>query len=339
MRDLAPENVLIALRKGTLAPFYLFYGPEDFWLEITLDTIKRELIPDTLKEFNLETLYGGEVSPEEILNRARLLPFMCSRRLIIVRGAESFSKAELDVFVPYLENPVDSACIIWVVGRAGLSHDLYKQCKQHGRAVHFKKLSERQILAWIQEKAKELDLTIERDAVAFLYQTVGNNLRDLHSELSKLCLRHTNSRLAIEDIKQLASFSRLFTVFDLVDYVSRKDAPRALEALARLFDTEGRDTKATLGILGMLARQMRLLLRTKAGLRAGEGKRAMAERLKPLPQFVIEKCIDQEGVWQEGELEEALAKLYDADGRIRIGSRGDLVVENLILRLCFPPMA
>ncbi len=339
MRDSTPEDVLIALRKGALAPFYLFYGPEDFWLEITLDTIKRDLIPDTLKEFNLETLYAGEVSPTEILNRARLLPFMSSRRLIIVRGVESFTRPELDVFLPYLDNPIDSTCIIWVGGKAELSHDLYKRCKQLGRAVHFKKLTERQIYGWIQTSAKELGLIIDRDASGFLCEMVGRNLRDLSSELSKLSLRHANSRIDIEDIKELATFSRLFTVFDLVDYVSRKDAPRALEALRRLFDTEGRDAKAALGILGMLARQMRLLLRTKAGLKAGGGKRAVAERLKPLPHFVIEKCINQEGVWREGELQEALENLYDADGRIRIGSRGDLVVENLILRLCFPQKA
>ncbi|MBA7684443.1 hypothetical protein ES703_92838 [subsurface metagenome] len=51
---------------------------------------------------------------------------------------------------------------------------------------------------------------------------------------------------------------------------------------------------------------------------------------------MIEKCIAQERMWQERELEDALEQLYDADGLVRVGSKGDLVVESLIFRLCLP---
>jgi DNA polymerase-3 subunit delta len=334
MGDLTPESVLNALNKGVLAPFYLFYGLEDFWLEITLDAIKKALIPESLKEFNVETLYGGEISAAEIINRASLLPFMSSRRLVIVRATQSFAKGELDRFVPYVENPVDSTCIIWVWAKTELSHVLCKRCRELGRAVHFRKLSDRQVYSWIQKRADELGLVIERDAAAFLNQAVGNSLRDLFSELSKLSLRHSGSRIGLEQIKELTTFSRLFTVFDVVDFVGRRDAPRALQALTRLFDAQGRDSSSVLGILGMLARQIRLLLKTKESLKGTGGKGRVAEKLRPLPQFVIEKCIAQEKVWDESELEKALLEFYDADGMIRTGSRGDLVVESLIFRLC-----
>jgi DNA polymerase-3 subunit delta len=337
MQDLTPENVLVSLKKGVLAPFYLFYGPEDFWIELTLDKIKKDFISDSLKEFNLETIYGGEVSSNEILNRARMLPFMSSHRLIIVRRTEKFSQKELELFLPYLDNPVDSTCIIWVSGKADSKGVFYKKFKKLGRAANFRKLSERQVYGWIQKRSKELELTIDKDASAFLYQMVGSSLRDIFSEILKLSLRHPNYRIGVKQIKELATFSRLFTVFDLVDCVSKKDASHAIEALSRLFDTQGRDTKAVLGILGMLARQIRLILKTKSGLKKGGGKREVINILKPLPNFVIENCMDQERFWQEKELEEALYYIYDADGLIKVGSKGDLILEGLIFRLCFPP--
>ena len=334
MGDLTPEKALNAIERGVLNPFYLFYGPEDFWLEITLDAIKKALIPESLKEFNLETLYGGEISSAEIINRASLLPFMSARRLVIVRETQNFTKGDLDRFVSYVENPVDSTCIIWVWAKSELSHVFCKRCRDLGRAVHFRKLSDRQVYSWIQKRADELDLVIEKDAAAFLNQAAGNSLRDLFNEISKLSLRHPGSKIGVEQIKELTTFSRLFTVFDVVDFVGRRDAPRALQALTRLFDAQGRDSSSVLGILGMLARQIRLLLKTKEGLKGTEGKGRVAERLRPLPQFVIEKCIAQEKVWDESELEKALLEFYDADGLIRTGSRGDLVVESLIFRLC-----
>jgi len=62
MKALVPDKILLSLKSGTIAPFYLFYGPEEFWIEIILDEIKRRLIPDSVKDFNLEILYADDVS-------------------------------------------------------------------------------------------------------------------------------------------------------------------------------------------------------------------------------------------------------------------------------------
>jgi len=120
MQDLSPDNVIDSSRKKTIAPFYLFYGPEEFWIEVTLEKIKDELIAKSARDFNLETFYGGEVSAYELLSRARSIPFMSSHRLIIVRDTEKFSQADLDIFHNYLDNPVDSTCIIWLSERMDL---------------------------------------------------------------------------------------------------------------------------------------------------------------------------------------------------------------------------
>jgi DNA polymerase III subunit delta len=336
MKDLTPDQVLASLKNGSLQQLYLFYGHEDFWIELTLDKIKEDFIPESAKEFNLETLYGGENSPQDILDRARLVPFMSSHRLIIVKNTEGFTKKELEHFLPYLNSPVESTCIIWVSGKTDLTGAFYKKFRELDRSVNFKKLSERQAYSWIQKRAGELSLKIDKDASAFLYQMVGGNLRDLFNEVSKLSLRHPGSSIRAEHVKELTAFSRLFTVFDLVDHISKKDSVHAMVVLYRLLEIQGRDATAVLGALGMIARQIRLILKVKSELKKGSGRRGVIKRLSPLPVFVAEKCISQEGFWRERELEEALKNVYNADGLIRIGSKPDLVLESLILLLCFP---
>jgi len=336
MQDLTPDHVLASLKKGSLPPFYLFYGHEDFWIELTLDKIKKDLIPESVKEFNLEILYGGDDSPQEIINRARLVPFMSSQRFIIVKGTEDFTKKELEQFLPYLSDPIESTCIIWVSMKVDLKGTFYRKSSELGRAVNFKKLSERQAYTWIQKRARDLSLNIDKDASAFLYQMVGANLRELFNELSKLSLRHPNSSIGADQVRELTTFSRLFTVFDLVDYVSEKDSARAMAALYRLFESQGRDAGAILGVLGMIARQIRLIVKVKSGIKKKGGKEMTIKKLKPLPTFVIEKCIAQEKFWSERDLKEALSRIYDTDGLIRTGSRPDLVLESLIFLLCFP---
>jgi DNA polymerase-3 subunit delta len=300
MRKLTPDNVLVSLRKGVLEPYYLFYGLEEFWVNLILNQIKKEFIPDTVRDFNLETIYAGDVPAQEILNRARLLPFMSPQRLIIVRDVDNFPKADLDLFLTYLDNPVDSTCLIWISGKKELKSSFFKKVQECGRAVNFKKLSEQQLYGWIRKRAGELGLRMDQEAIGFLFQMVGSSLRDIYND------------------------------------VSQKDMPHAFEVLQRLFETQGRDSSAVLGLLGMLARQMRLIEKTKSGLKIGRGKKGVIEKLKPLPDYVINKCITQEKHWQEQEIEEALNYLYEADGLVRTGSKGDLVLESLVVRLCVP---
>jgi len=336
MQYLTPDNVLISLRKNALAPFYLFYGPEEFWIEITLDKIKDGFISQSARDFNLETFYGGEISPNEILIRARSLPFMSSHRLILVRNTEKFAKTGLDTFLTYLDKPVDSTCIIWLSEKIDLRNKFYKKIKEFGRAVNFKKLNEQQICRWIQSRAKDEGLILEKDAPSFLYQMIGDNLRDIFSEIVKLSLRYPNSNVGIEQIKELAIFSKLYTIFELVDYVFQRDASHSTEALSRFFDTQGRENNRLLGLLQMLARQIRLILAAKFSVEVVGARKDMAQELRHLPDFVVRKCISQGELWQENELYDSLDHIYKADELIKSGSKGDIILENLIFRLCFP---
>src|SRR4030043_154737 len=99
-----PEDILKSLKRGELAPFYLFYGPDEFTLERVLARIRDEFLPGSSRDFNLELFYGGEASadPYDIISRAKTIPFLAGSRLIIVRRMEEFKSDQLDKFIPYL---------------------------------------------------------------------------------------------------------------------------------------------------------------------------------------------------------------------------------------------
>jgi DNA polymerase-3 subunit delta len=112
--DLHPEDVIKALERGRLAPFYLFYGPNSFMLERVLGRLRNEFIPENARDFNMEICYGGESSPVDVVNRAQTIPFLSSNRLIILRRTDSYNAEQLNKFIPYLEKPVDSTCLIFL---------------------------------------------------------------------------------------------------------------------------------------------------------------------------------------------------------------------------------
>lgn len=333
-RDLQPDQVLARLDKGRLDPFYLFYGAAEFLLEMVLDRIRAGFIPEGLRDFNQEVLYGDKkLDPEEIVGRASSMPFMSSNRLIIVRRTEAMSSNQLERLIPYLERPADTTCLIFVSSKVNFRTKFYKTVREAGLAVSFDELKGKRLEEWIRRAARERGMELEPEACHILQEIVGNRLRELDGELEKLFIRHgSGSRIGEEEVRELAVQSRSFTIFELVEMVSAKDAAGALSVLARYLEEEGR-REAALGIVGMLNRQVRLLW--QAGVLAGLGKGAeeIARELG-VPPFVGVRLRSQLSNWSEEDLEKALIALYETDGFLKSGSGANVVLESLVVSLC-----
>jgi DNA polymerase-3 subunit delta len=330
--DLHPEEVLKSLEKGQLAPFYLFYGPGEFRLEKTLEMIREGFIPEAARDLNQELFYGGEVRSSEIINHALSLPFLAQNRLIIVRRTENFTADELENFIPYLENPSESTCIIFVSGKTNFNMKFYKRFRSSGRAVNFGKLRENQVTPWIKRMAGELGLKIDGQTSVYLQHVVGNSLGDLYAELEKIQIRFGKKTIEMEDVEKLVIHSRVYTIFEFMNVVSEKNPGRSLQVLKRVLEEE--DSRGgPLRVLGMLNRQVRLLWLSKEIADKGGRAKDVAKALG-VPPFSARDFIKFSKNWTPGELERGIQLLYRADGLLKSGSRPGPVLENLVLSLC-----
>jgi len=332
--DLQPETVLERLEAGRLDPFYLFYGPGEFRMERVLDRIRSEFIPEGVRDFNQEILYGDKrLDPGEIIGRAQSAPFMASNRLIVVRRTEVLSAAQLAKLIPYLEDPTETTCVIFLSLKTNFRVSFYKAIRKAGYAVSFDELKGRQVKAWMRRTAKELEIELTSTACDVLQEVVGNRLRDLQGEMEKLRARYgPGAKVDEGGVREMAIHSRSFTIFELVNRVSVRDVSGALSVLARFLEEEGtRD--APLGIIGMLNRQVRLLWQTKAHGAGGNRRDGLAKRLG-VPPFAAARLLEQSVKWREEELERALFRLYRADARLKSGSRAEPVIEALLVSLC-----
>lgn len=330
--ELRPEDILDSLKKGRLAPFYLFYGPGEFRLEKVLDRIRDNYIPESARDLNLEIFYGDESDPGDIISRARSVPFLAENRLIIVRRTENIRAEALEKFLPYLESPSESTCLIFVAFKTDFKRKFYKKMKSMGRAVNFADLRDNQIIPWIKGAAGDIGLKIDPRACAYLLQIVGNNLRELHSELEKLYLRYGESEIGPDEVRELVIHSRMYTIFELMNAVSIRSGASSLQILGRFLEEEDK-WAGPLRLMGMLNRQIRILLQTKIIMERGGGAKEVAEKLR-LPYFSARQFSEQSGHWSAGELEKGLRLLHEADGRLKTGYRARPILENLFLSLC-----
>ncbi len=332
--DLRPEEVLDHLEKGQLFPFYLFHGENEFLLERVLNGIRQTLIPEEARDLNVHIFYGGnggKLDPAEIIDAARTLPFVSHRRLIIVRRTEGISTGALERFIAYLDDPTESTCLIFVSSKADFRKAFYKKIRGLGRAVNFRNLYDRQVMPWIMKIAKDLGLNIKRDACAYLQEIVGNRLMDLFSELEKLYVCYGEAPVGLEEAKALAIHSRTYTIFELMDQVSFKRCGQSIAVLQRFLEMG--DAQSSLGLLGMLIRQMRILWQARTVIEEG-GHASQVAAKAGVPEYLVEKIVRQARLWSGDDLERAFDILYRADGLIKSGSLPNLVLENVVISLC-----
>ena len=136
----------------------------------------------------------------------------------------------------------------------------------------------------------------------------------------------------MKEVKELVVHSRIYTIFELMNAISSKDAVRSLDILNRFLQEEDR-RDAPLGIIGMMNRQFRLLLKVKAVM-GGGGNRSDAAKMLGPARFRVDAFVAQARLWTEPELERGLELLYQADGHLKSSSRPRPVLESLILSLC-----
>jgi DNA polymerase III subunit delta len=336
--DLQPDTVLKAARKEQVAPFYLFYGPDEFRMEKVLATLRTLLVPEAVRDFNLEVLYGDDkigdehIEPEGVVNKASSVPFLAQRRLIILRRTESLTADQLERFLPYLEKPSPSTCLVFISSRTNFNTKFYKKFRSEGVAVLFDELKGKKIVPWIKRTASEdLGMTLDGEACAYLHAVVGNRPRELYSELEKLHLRYGKT-VSLDQVKEAVTHSRVYTIFELMDAVSTKDCGSSLRILKRYLEEEDpRD--APLGLISMLNRQIRLLWQTKAVLLKRGGTQEVQKKTG-LSGFPVKKLVEQAPRWTEKELEDALERLRWSDDRLKSGSSSKVILETLILSLC-----
>ncbi len=329
-RDTSPEHVLRQLAKGKLSPVYLFYGTGEFRLEKVLNRIRNNFIPESARDLNLQVFYGDKDSPADIIDEARSLPFLSENRLIIVRRLENFSAQTLKTFIPYIEQPVESTCLIFVSEKPKLQGKFYTKLGDMGAAINFQELRDNQIVPWLLKTAKDMGFTMAPQACDYLKQIVGKHLRDLHSEMEKLYLCYGEANVGVEEVRELAVRSRAYTIFELIDEISSRRRAESIAILNRFMDEE---KDGALRVIGMLNRQVRLLWQAVSIIRKGGKSADVASSLRLMP-FLAKKVVAQSKNWSEDDLEQALHLLYKADGHLKSGLRGRLIIENLVLSLC-----
>ena len=326
------EELIRGLKQGKVLPLYLFYGDEEFLIQEAVDLIINTVVDPDSRDFNFNTVYSKGTPGNEIVNLCQTLPFMAQRRLVIAKEIEALKAADVEELVAYLQSPSPSTCLVMIANQSRYEKKpVTSAVEASGAVVRFFALLDRDLQSWIESWASKRGLTIHRDAVQYVWQTLGNDLQAVSNELEKTAIfLKDRKNITYDDVKSVVGDFRDYTPFDLADAVCAKDRERALLVLSRLIQ-EG---EQPVGLLGSLSWSFRRLLNAKAMEVSG----ADFEEIKKKHRVIFHQATafrKQMGSYTTDELRRAFEVLMDADRMLKSsGIGGRLVLERMILRLC-----
>ncbi|MCL6610128.1 MAG: DNA polymerase III subunit delta [Peptococcaceae bacterium] len=341
------------LNAGRVAPVYLFFGPESYLRGEAVKRIRDLLAPGGTGDFNHTLVDGEETTLADITALAGMAPFFAGKRLVVVQNAKFFAgkkggpetagreqgeeetaaaRSDETPFLDYLAAPNPSTCIVFDAGdQVDKRKKIYREVAKTGKVVEFALLRPDQLAAWLEKQARQAGKTLGPGAAAEILARAGNSLQALSVEIQKLISYAGESGvITVEDVAAATPPHPEEDVFAVVDAIGEKNPARAMAGIARLL----RQKQPPPAILAMVARQIRLILRTGEALRSGGQPGNLASRMGIHP-FVARKMAGQQKNFDRRQLIESLHRLHDLDTAVKSGRQEFLAgMEMFILDVC-----
>ncbi|MGD8562578.1 MAG: DNA polymerase III subunit delta [Desulfarculaceae bacterium] len=319
------------LKDGPLEMLYGIFGEEDFLVSQALEPFY--VCPEFSQNpsLNIERFSALDTPPSRVLESACTLPFLGSRRLVVVQQSPAYKAAQLNEFLDYLQDPAQSTCMVFSGQKLDTRTKFGKLLKKAAKVHVFKKMYPQELVPWLKKRASQRGNALDHQSAERLAELAGLGLGALDSELEKLSL-YAGKRQKIQpaDIDAVLGQGRLYSVFDFTDALAEGSLSRALSAWDQL---------AALGepavrVLAMVTRLFRQLLEARIVLDQGGGQREVQSALRT-PPAATRTIFQRARQETDAKLRAGLSRILEADIALKSSPGSDRVImERLVMDLC-----
>lgn len=269
------------LKDGTFAPLYLIYGEESYLKEYYLKQLRERVIDPAFADFNLVELEGKGLTPEQLSEAIDSYPAMSEKKLVVVTDFDLFKPPAgfADQLPGLLGDLPDYLCLVFyfdvLEGKPDKRTKLYKQLDKTACFADFSRMEERELVAWIERRAKALDRFIAPDDAAYLIFLCGNDMTNLAGEISKAAAHSTTGEIKRYNIDAVCSPVLDAVVFDLTDAITAGKFDRAVGLVGELIAQKNNEVM----IFTTIARHIQRLYAAKLCAEARAGEKQLMEMI------------------------------------------------------------
>ncbi len=346
--NVTPEQVIRDAQSGRILPVYLVVGEERVFSDRVINSLRTAALQGGVADFNQEVLTAGEVGVDRVLSAVRTVPMMAPRRFVLVRAVErwepsaaaSQSKATtksketslqpMDKLAAYVQQPVDTACLVLVAPKLDKRRKIVTVAKKAGFLVECEPVTRNALPRFVAQEASERGHQMAHDVADLLAEIAGPELAGVLDAIERLSLFvGDHAPITTDDVAACVTRIRPESVWTLVGAVARRDAATALSVLFDVYEPQDRGLR----LVGVLAWSTRQLLRFALAFRGGATPEQAAIAAGAAP-FKAREMAGQVKNLEISEIERWLRILAETDLALK-GSRrpSRAVLESAILTM------
>jgi len=309
---------------------YIFSG-EGYMVRDSLKKLKQALnIPyDTLNITEYKTMPKAD----ELIAACAEYPFMADKRLLAVLDCTVLTTAgkaeEAKKLTVYLDKMPDSTVLVLCTdGAADKRRSLYKRIKELGEVREFAAPTAAACAGFVVQQAKAQGARISAGTAEELVALSGCDYYTLENETAKLAVYCGLKEITSAHVKECASRSLEYNVFEIHRLFVQRKAEEARNLLSEILESERPE-----GLIGLFARKVRDMYKTKTMLDAGFSQDRIAALLK-VKSFAARMLAKECGRFSAAQLRDGLKLLADLDYGIKSGQMdSDLALSAALLRI------
>lgn len=294
-----------------IEPCYLVQGEDILLYDKALELIK-DACNLQLEEFNFIKFDEDSFNGDAVIDTLQTLPMGSEKKIVLLKNITKLSEDFKKKLISYLKNPVLSSCLV--------IFDFFNKFDFIiSEKVSAKRLDEKSLAEIIEKEITDSGKLIKKDAVELLISYCCDYYSLIHNELQKLksCNRDV---IETRDIENMVTREVEYTVFELTEALSKKDADKAV-SLLNLMD---KDTKT----FSLIANHFRRLFFVSISKESD----ADLSKLLGVKEFAVVKARQLAKNFSKIQLKNIYELLDDVDLYIK---NGQMQIENALYYLIF----
>ena len=319
------EDLERTFHQRKFAPLYLFCGEEDFLIDEALDILIAEAIDESTRGFNLDILYGSDVTPIGLMQIASSFPMAAERRIAIVREFDKMSNK--DLLLRYITKPSPTTSLVLVSAKPDFRTKFFKTIRENAIVAEFSQLYDNNIPPWIARRITKLGKQVTPEACQLIQNYVGKSLREIQNEIDKLFIYVGEKKLIdSDDVNSVVGMSRQYNIFELQKAIGRRDVARVIEISENML----RNGESPVGTIVMLTRYFQKVWLIQELLSMETPEAQIATAIGVNPYFVKEYAAAGKS-FSSPQILDCFSALANADEHLKSSSLDQKTVMTVLM--------
>jgi DNA polymerase-3 subunit delta len=249
-------------------PIYVIEGEEETIVDAETEKIVGQFLEPVQRDLGLVKMQGDNAVIGDCLDELRTLPFLGTRRVVVIKDAGEFISVNRQFLEDYFDKPSPTGVLILTVGKLHSGTNLAKKLSRCGKLVSIKTPSRNALPSHLTRYAEQTHgKKLSQQAAELTIELAGEDVGRLFREIDKLAAySDAEKEISIEDIESLTGHNRLFDAFEVFDKALSGKAAAAIE---RFRDMLAKDKTAQYSVVGAFIYQVRRMFDAKVLLDRG----------------------------------------------------------------------